>query len=62
MYIIYVYIIFQVIHDTQSAQVSQKQGGRNIYVIMKTMCPYIYIYSCNHELNVLSTWLSSQWI
>ena len=27
------------IHDTQSAQISQKQDGRNMYVIMKTMCP-----------------------
>ena len=27
------------IHDTQSAQISQKQDGRNIYVIIKTMCP-----------------------
>ena len=27
------------IHDTQSAQISQKQDDRNIYVIMKTMCP-----------------------
>ena len=27
------------IHYTQSAQISQKQDGRNIYVIMKTMCP-----------------------
>ena len=25
--------------DTQSAQISQKQDERNIYVIMKTMCP-----------------------
>ena len=41
------------IHDTKSAQISQKQDERNIYVIMKTMCPldchhngngYIYIY------------------
>ena len=24
---------------THSAQISQKQDGRNIYVIMKTMCP-----------------------
>ena len=31
-----------VIHDTQSAQISQKQDGRNIYVIMKTMCPLDY--------------------
>ena len=27
------------IHDTQSAQISQKQDERNIYEIMKTMCP-----------------------
>ena len=27
------------IHDTQSAQISQKQDERNIYVTMKTMCP-----------------------
>ena len=27
------------IHDTQSAQISQKQDGRNVYAIMKTMCP-----------------------
>ena len=27
------------IHDAQSAQISQKQDERNIYVIMKTMCP-----------------------
>ena len=26
------------IHDTQSTQMSQKQDGCNIYVIMKTMC------------------------
>ena len=27
------------IHDTQRAQISQKQDERNIYVIMETMCP-----------------------
>ena len=27
------------IHDTQSAQISQKQDEPNIFVIMKTMCP-----------------------
>ena len=26
-------------HDTQRAQISQKQDERNIYVIMKTTCP-----------------------
>ena len=30
------------IHDTQSAQTSQKEDGRNIYVTMKTMCPPDY--------------------
>ena len=30
------------IHDTQSAQISQKQDERNIYGIMKTMCPSGY--------------------
>ena len=29
----------EVLHDTQSAQISQKQVERNIYVIKKTMCP-----------------------
>ena len=27
-----------VIHDIQSAEISQEQDGRNIYAIMKTMC------------------------
>ena len=27
------------IEDAQSAQISQKQDGSNIYAIMKTMCP-----------------------
>ena len=27
------------IHDTQSAQISQKHDEHNIYVIVKTMCP-----------------------
>ena len=30
------------IHDSQSAQISQKQDGRNVHVIMKTMCPPSY--------------------
>ena len=36
------------IHDTQSAQISQKQDEYNIYVIyviMKTMCPPSYLHS-----------------
>ena len=27
------------IHDTHSAEISRKQDERNIYEIMKTMCP-----------------------
>ena len=30
------------INDTQSAQISQKQDGRNIYAIMKIMCLHGY--------------------
>ena len=30
------------IHDTLSAQISQKQNGHNIYAIMKTLCPPSY--------------------
>ena len=32
------------IHNTKSAQISQKQDGQNIYVIMKTMCPCVYYH------------------
>ena len=31
--------------NTQSAQISQKPDGCNIYVIMKTMCPPGYHYN-----------------
>ena len=31
--------------DTQSAQISQKQDERNIYAIMKIMCPLGYDYN-----------------
>ena len=30
------------IHDTQSAQILQKQDEHNVYVIMKTICPPDY--------------------
>ena len=33
------------IHDTQSAQIWQNQDERNIYAIMKTMCPPV----CHHK-------------
>ena len=33
------------IRDTQSAQISQKQDGRNIYAIMKTIPPIGYHYN-----------------
>ena len=38
------------IHDTQSAQISQKQDERNIYVIMKTLHPPGY-----HDNGFLAT-------
>ena len=44
------------IHDTQSAQISQKQDERNIYIYI-----YIYIYVRYHENNV-SSQLSPQWL
>ena len=34
-----------VIHNTHSAQISQKQDERNLYAIMKTMCPS----GCHHN-------------
>ena len=33
------------IHDTQSAQIAQKQDGRYIFEIMRKMCPP----SCHHN-------------
>ena len=41
------------IHDTQSAQVSQKEDERNIYVIMKTMCPPGYHHNGFAETHAL---------
>ena len=45
------------IHDTQSAQILQKQDERNIYVIMKTMCPPGYHHNgfvATHALVVIT--------
>ena len=38
------------IHDTQSAQISQKLNERYIYVIMETMCPPI-----DHQNRLVTT-------
>ena len=41
------------IHDTQNAQISQKQNERNVYAIRKTMCPPGYHHNgfvVTHEL------------
>ena len=38
------------IPDTQSAQISQKQDERNIYAVMKRMCP-----PCYHNLGFVAT-------
>ena len=57
------------IHDTQSAQIPQKQDGRNTYAIMKTMCPPGYHHNAFVESHALGrawegTLLSccSQWL
>ena len=34
------------VHDAQSAQISQRQEGRNTFVIMKTMCTPDDHHSC----------------
>ena len=52
---IWIYKWSSVIHDTQSAQISQMQDEHNIYVIMKTICPpsyphngYVATYALGH--------------
>ena len=47
------------IHDTQSAQISQKQDERNLYAIMKTMCPpgyhhngFVATHTWAHDVHV----------
>ena len=46
------------IYDTESAQSSQKQDERNIYAIMKAMCPPGYHHNgfvATHALGHMST-------
>ena len=47
------------IHDTQSAQVTQKQNELNIYAVMKTMCPPGYHHNSTWahdvELHIVGT-------
>ena len=49
------------IHDTQSAQISQKQDECNLYAIMKTMCsPVIHHHNgfmATHALHLDDVWL-----
>ena len=40
--------------DTQSAQISQKQDGRNIHAVMKTMCPPGYHITVHHVPKCMS--------
>ena len=50
MIYIYIYIYIQVSHKSKmDVSLSQKQDGRNIYVIMKTLCTpgyhhYLFVY------------------
>ena len=44
-------------HDTQSAQILRKQDERNIYGVMKTMCPlgyhhngFLTVYALGHMM------------
>ena len=44
-------------HDTESAQISQKQDGRNMHVIMKAMCPHCYHHNdCLYYAPCLACW------
>ena len=50
------------IHDTYSDQISQKQDGHNIHVIIKTMCPpgyynhgFVAAWALNIRLNITGT-------
>ena len=54
-------MVTTVTHDTQSAQISQKQDERNIYVIMKTMCPpgyhhngFVATHALGHMMYILT--------
>ena len=49
------------IHDTQSAQISQKQDERNVYEIMKTMCPPSYHHNgfvATHAGSLMTTYIT----
>ena len=63
---IYIYIYSHKWSTTQVAQISQKQDGRNIYAIMKTMCPpsychngFVATHAIKHTMYVTQCW--SQW-
>ena len=53
------------IHDTQSAQISQmKQDEHDIYAIMKTMCPpghhqnrFVATHALGHMMHGYDVWL-----
>ena len=49
------------IHDTQNAQISQKQDEHNIYVIMKTICPPGYHHSDFVATHVLGHMMYGWW-
>ena len=51
------------IHNTQSAQISQNQDGRNIYVTMKTMRPkdtYIYFLISKRRSSIVKNQTQSE--
>ena len=47
-------------HDSQSAQISMKQDGHNIYVIIETMCPPSHYHNgvvAVHELGHIKPYI-----
>ena len=55
------------IHNTQSAQISQKQDGRDIYAIMKTICPpgyhhngFVVTHALGHDVRAHNRKSSAQ--
>ena len=52
------------IHDKQSAQISEKQDDRNIYAIMKTMCSHGYHHNgfvATHALGHMYIFISHEY-
>ena len=72
---IYIYICIYITdhnwsttHKVQSAHISQKQGGRNIYAVMKTISPpgyhhngFVSIHAFGHNAQLPQSHWSNNW-